>query len=347
MDITKAVLDMDASDPQRCDNTLSEDQKKQLMLVGGCTGLGSIFCCIVAISLVLFLRLYKSFTYRLATYQILASLFWNIACGLVLLQLNYDNPLSLPFHVTCYFESLLLEYSMWVKLLFTLWLTFHLFCHFVFLENMKRLEWFYITSSVVLPLLCVNQMWMPLSNEDHSVTEAWCFICVWKDGCATQKYTEGIITFFLFYTPIIVTLTLDALTIFIMVAVMVWRAYMNSRSIREPLLVSECYTNSEVLKQLLPLLAYPIICFTLMLLPTLNLLYDPFASNAGFALIITHGTTIAINGILSGLALIVHICYLHFVMNPSGALQEPESLTSQCPSILHANLSTAKAIDFH
>ncbi len=327
---------------QKCNVTFSEEQKRQLLFVTGCTGIGSVLCCIMAVSIVLFLRLYRRFAYRLAMYQVLGSLFWSISCSLVLLQLNYDAT-SKSSRISCHVVGFLLEYSMWVKLLFTLWLTFHLFSYVVLLKNMKKLEWLYITSSVFFPLICV--VWIPFIHNNYGIAGAWCFIRIWKGDCATLKYKEGIAeTFGLFYGPIVVSLALNALAIVVMVIVMVRRACVSSRPEWEPLLVEQNYTNRKILKQLLPLLAYPIIYFTLVLFPVINRLYDAFANQTGFGLIVTQGATISVMGVFAGLALIVHICCLQFVKDVSKpkTRKETDNLASRNPSSSYANLSTTK-----
>ncbi len=103
---------------------------------------------------------------------------------------------------------------------------------------------------------------------------------------------------------------------------------MNSLSENESLLPEQNEANRKVLKQLLPLLAYPIIYFTLMLFPLINRLYDAFGNSTGFALIVTQGATIAIMGFFAGLALMVHIGCLNF-MNRS-TLNSLETTPTPC-----------------
>ncbi len=327
---------------QECNTTFSDEQKRKILFVTAFTGLGSMSCCIAAVSMVLGLRLYRLFAYRLATYQVLGSLFWSLTCGLVLLQLDYD-PNSAFSRGGCYLVAFLITYSMWVKLLFTLWLTFHLFCYVVFLRNLKKLEWFYIASSVLFPLICVA--WVPFIDNNYGVAGAWCAIRVWKGDCATQKYQEGLTEVFaLFYGPIVVSLALNTLAVAIMMVVLVQRVYRYSRPEREPLLAEQSDANRRVLKQLLPLLSYPIIYFTLMLFSVTNRLYDAFGNSTGFELIVTGGATSASMGFFAGLALIVHISCLNFVKKSSSSkgTKLTDNLASKTPSSTYANLSTTK-----
>ncbi len=316
-------------------------QKRQILFVTGFTAMVSMICCIVAVSMVLGLRLYKRFTYRLAMYQVLGSLLWSLSCGLVLLQMDYD-PNSEFSRVGCT-AVVFLRYSMLVKLLFTLWLTFHLFCYIVLLKNLKKLEWFYIASSVLFSLVCI--VWVLFIHNNYGIFEAWCFIRVWKGDCATEKYQEGIAEILaLHYGPLIVFLTLNALVIAFIVVVMVQRAYRNRHPERDPLLPEQNEANRKALKQHLPLLAYPIIYFTLMLFPTISRLYNAFGNSTGFGLIVTGGAMDSIMGFYTGLALMVHICCLNFVNKSSSpkVSKQTDNLASRNPSSSYANLSTTQ-----
>ncbi|KAL5509192.1 hypothetical protein EMCRGX_G004513 [Ephydatia muelleri] len=54
-------------------------------------------------------------------------------------------------YVNCIAIGLLLEYIAWVKLLFTVWVTIHLFCLAVLGKNLKKLEVVYIVTSLLVP----------------------------------------------------------------------------------------------------------------------------------------------------------------------------------------------------
>ena len=57
-----------------CNNTFTKNQKNIVLIVNSGTGLISLIMCMIVVSLVFCMRLYKNFTYRLAMYQILSSL---------------------------------------------------------------------------------------------------------------------------------------------------------------------------------------------------------------------------------------------------------------------------------
>ena len=267
----------------------------------------SVLACAVALSLAFLLRLYKHFTYRLAMYQVFGSLSWD--ASIVLSSSELSDPYSVFYHVMCKLVAFLLVFTMLMKLMFTLWLTFHLFCYVVFFKNLKRLEWLYITSSVFLPLLMSV---IPFIHNNYGVAGVWCFVREEKDDCTSNR--DGIIEIFaLFYGPIVVSLILSVLAIVIMIVVMVRRAYVNSNTQleKEPL-VSSRSTAKTLVKQLLPLLAYPIIFFTLVLIPVVDRIVDVAAKHRNYGLILAHGIAAPVMGFFAGLALFVHIlCLRH------------------------------------
>ena len=246
----------------------------------------------------------------------LASLFGSFSMSLVLMLLGYDSAL-LYYRVACKATAFLAVFSLLVKLLFTVWLTFHLFAYVVFLKNLKRLEWLYISCSIAVPLLgaCV-----PLTHDGYGVSGGWCSIRTWKGECANEKSVEGIVEVFaIYYGPVTFFLLLNMAAIAVMIAVMLWRARSRvSLAVRtaaadeqKKLLVAESRDQKvEALKQLLPLLAYPIIYFTLLLFALTNRIYMVASDSKEEWLVMVHGATQASMGMFSALALAVHICVI-------------------------------------
>ena len=284
--------------------TFSRDERNTILLATGGTAMCSVLCCVFALGTVVFLRLYNHFIYRLAMYQVLASLSLSFSEGLVLMLYNYDGS-EMYYKVTCKTTAFLLEYTSWLKLSFTNWLTFHLFAYVVFFKNLKRLEWLYISSSVLGPLLFV---WIPFIHNSYGLAGAWCFIRSWRDDCATQKFVESIIEqFVLFYAPSVLFLGLNILAIITMFAVLLHRGYHSPEE--RPLLVHGDQRNA-LLKQLLPLLVYPIIYFMLILFPLANRLYMALSTKVSYTYLFFHGVFIGSIGFFAGLALVVHIMYV-------------------------------------
>eukprot|EP00731_Ephydatia_muelleri_P013174 Em0007g484a len=66
--------------------------------------------------------------------------------------INYDES-PIIYGRICTAIGLLQVYTEWTKLLFTMWVTFHLFCFAVLHKNLKKLEVLYVVTSLLVPAL--------------------------------------------------------------------------------------------------------------------------------------------------------------------------------------------------
>lgn len=189
-------------------------------------------------------------------------------------------------------------------------LTFHLFLFAVFFKNFQRLELVYVLSSILIPLL---HGWIPFIHNSYGMSGAWCWIRGWEDDCMTKKYEEGIIEVFaLWYGPVIIALALNSLGIVVIIITMLCRAYQQVKSESDKLLSREKEQKRKALRQLLPLLAYPVLFFLLMLIPFAHRIYDAAAHGISYPLTLAHAVANPCWGLLSGLALIAHIFSVYY-----------------------------------
>lgn len=99
--------------------TFSEEQVNNILVTLSCTGMVSSITCLIAALMVPCLKLYKLFAYRLALYQVLASLFFSLTISLELMAFNYDTNSDFS-REACEAVGFLTQYSTWVKVMFTL-----------------------------------------------------------------------------------------------------------------------------------------------------------------------------------------------------------------------------------
>ena len=306
-----------------CNNTFTKDQKNYILIAWGGTGMLSLIMCLIAVSLVFCMRLYKNFTYRLAMYQVLSSLCLSAVEASYLTLLNYNG--GIYYQIACKTTAFLVEYFLWIKLLFTICLIFHLFCLAVCLKNFRRLEIGYVLFSILFPLLYT---WIPFIHNSFGVAPAWCWIKSWKGDCATQKYIEGIIEqFVLWYGPLFISLTLSVVAVLIIVIVLAQRvcAQKNEYLIEN----HERNQNKKAIKELLPLLAYPVIFYLLALFPLINRVYSASATsfNASFGWALGHSLCKASWGFFSSWALIIHILMMRKLKKKHVQMKEHLSCT--------------------
>ena len=286
-------------------NNFSNGDKNIILIAKGGTGLLTFSMCLIAVSILLRMRLYKHFSYRLAMYQILSSLCLSVIEASVITLLNYNG--DIYYQIACKTTAFLLEYCLWIKLLFTLCLVFHLFCLAVCLKHFQKLEIGYVLFSILFPLFFT---WIPFIHNSYGVAGAWCWIRDWKDDCANEKYLEGIIEqFVLWYGALFVSLTLSVVAVFIIVIVLAQRAYAHKKNPENEYLIEnqERNRNLKAIKELLPLLAYPVLFYILALFPLINRIYSAISPNANVKLAMAHSITESLWGFFSSWALIIHI----------------------------------------
>lgn len=256
--------------------------------------------------------LYKLLVYRLALYQVLASLALSATEGLALLQLNARVS---EIDYTCIVSAFLLEYSLWMKLLFVVCLTFHLFCFAVLTKSLQNLEPLYIAISILFPVVpaCI-----PLVTATYGEAGTWCWIPDEKmsENCTMQAYRTGMIEeYTLWLGPVSIALALDNIAVITMFVILLCRAYSRKRCTGDEgrSLLSQSQRvdpRKEAFKQMLPLLAYPVIFFILNLIPLVRRIYEVAAHKNSFALALIHAILGPSWGFFSGLALITHVCLI-------------------------------------
>ena len=330
--------------PPECNSSLSIDDRNRLLWIHGGTAVISSTVCIIAVSTALFLKLYKYFSYRLAIYQVLSSLFFSMAEILTLSLLNYNG--DEYYQIACKVDAFLAEYTVWVKLLFTLCVSFHFFCLTVCLRNFENFEAAYILISVLLPLLFT---WIPFIDDLYGLAGAWCWIKVWKDNCASHHSLEGTIEqFTLWYGPLFVSLTVVLVGFLIIPVSLAWRkSQRKTNSENERLLMKEKDLEiKEAIKRLLPLLAYPAIFYVLALFPLINRIYSAVSNYASYDLAVAHASTQSSWSFFSGLALIIHMLLIRkMIMRKQPTQQLSDSSVKYQDNFIFT--STASTVHIH
>ena len=258
----------------------------------------SVFVCLLAAILVCTLKLHKKTVYRLALYQVLASLVYagSSVCQIFLLyhhaSLTQNELLRL-----CQVLVFTVVFASWMKVCFAAWVAFHLSIFAVFHKNMKQLEVLYVVSSLLVPAVpaCV-----PFATHSYGLQGSVCWIQSWKDNCPTNISVVGVVEqFALMYGPSMAVLLIVSVAMVVMVVAIPCqsRKYHNGQ-------------NSKALQQLLPLAVYPLLFFVFTIPPFVNRLYGTrtnISHSKAYALSIMGAVSVASWSFFTGISLIVHI----------------------------------------
>ena len=197
--------------------TLNTREQKELLLVMGIGGAVSTIVCLAALLLVVGLKLYKHFSHRLASYQVISSLFYSVVCSVQMVMINYhrDPEVYRPF---CEALGCILEYAVWVKMLAMLWLTLHLFTYIVCYKSLHRAE---IVCALIVTLFPLLFVWVPFLNGAYGIAGAWCWIKNWNGDCMSSRFSVGEIEQYgLMYIPAFISLVGAVLLLVIMLTIM-------------------------------------------------------------------------------------------------------------------------------
>ena len=259
----------------------------------------SLLVCLLAAILVFRLKLHTKVVYRLALYQVLAALAFATVEVLEIVFINdtdignSSNVQNSKYNSGCNAIGWLVVYTQWMKLLFTMWVTFHLFCFVVFYKNLKKLEVLYVVTSLLIPavIACV-----PLITKHYAVNlvSRRCYI-------NQHELVERIL---LWYAPAMVILLTLSIAMVVMVTKLLHKVCSK--------LKYEVLTDGDqfwmALKQLIPLAAYPIL-FLVFIVPvvTMGVMDDNSSTIPIEDALISNALFISLWSLSSGATLIVHI----------------------------------------
>ena len=264
-----------------------------LIRILGSLGAVSVVTCLVALCWLFYLKLHKQFIYRLAAYQVMASLFHASMTICQFLFIDYNDLQA----ISCAVVGYLFMVAVWMKVCFGCWITFHLFCFAVLLKNMRKLEPLYVISSILFPIAISS---IPLITDSYGPSGEWCSVQRKKCG---KSYSVGNIELIAVWLgPAFVILVLQCIAMVTMMITVYYRAH---RKLGENVFGRE--QNNIAFRQLLPLVAYPML-FCILIIPPLIARVYGFASstpNKGLQILLT--ICVPAFSLSAGVTLIVHI----------------------------------------
>lgn len=254
--------------------------------------------------MLLSVKLYRRFAHRLVLYQLISALVFLLVCVSELIFISYNEDVKV-YQPLCALIGCLLTVTVDTKFLITFWLTFHLFVFAVCQKDLRRLEPLYI---VGIPLLFC---WIPFLNHLYGISGAWCWIMNWKGDCSNDKILFGTIEQYSFlYVPGMILFVINFFLVFLTITVLLYRAYCLKNTETEPLLRMRREQQRKAFKEILPLMAYPIIFMVVFLPSVINRVYGAVSSRIGFSLFVLHAVTGPSWGLFVGVTVVVHICLI-------------------------------------
>ena len=259
----------------------------------------SVLVCLFAAVLVLRLKLYKKLVYRLALYQVLSALLLASVHVIQVMFINYDESPNIYGHI-CTAIGLLVVYTDWMKLLFTTWVTFHLFCFAVLHKNMKKLEVLYVVTSLLVPALIAA---VPLATHTYGLSPGGntCYIYA-ANGSEVVAFVEKLS---LWDGPAMLILIAASIAMVVMVITLASQVYRRSKY--EPITGTDGDQFTKALKQLLPLAIFPMLFFIFEISVFSFHVYKMKYLTPNEGILISAVVFVSLWSMASGATLIIHI----------------------------------------
>ena len=264
----------------------------------------SLLVCLLAAVLVFGLKLYKKLVYRLSLYQVLASLAFSTVQTLQIIFIGYDNNPQVYAGV-CTAIGWFGMYTRWVKVLFTMWVAFHLFCFAVLHKNLTKLEVLYVVTSLLIPAVIAM---VPLTTHTYGLSPLQSYCSVYSsngtDHAHIQLYVRLAIWDIYMYIPAMIILIVSSAAMVVMVIHLAYKTCWKSRY--EPITEGDQF--QKAVKQLLPLAAFPILFFVFVLPQVIFHIVADKSPTPPKALQISAFVFISLWSMASGITLIIHLC---------------------------------------
>ena len=223
--------------------------------------------------------------------------------------INYDESPNMYGRV-CTAIGFLWLYSQWTKLLFTMWVTFHLFCFAVLHKNLKKLEVLYVVTSLLVPVVVVA---VPLITHTYGLSPG---------GNACYIYANTSVAFIerlaLWDGPAMLILIAASTAMVVMVTKLT--SQVCRRSKYEPIIDGDQFT--KALKQLLPLAAFPMLFFIFEIPVFILHIYTIQYSAPNEGIVISADICGSLWSMASGATVIIHIS----VVRICGRRRKPKRL---------------------
>ena len=280
-----------------------------LTIIGSMSGIAG-FVCLSAAIFVCALKLHSKPVYRLILYQVLAGLGLS-AVFLGQFFLNTYHKFS-PGHADAYSAmcvafGFFLTYAEWMKLVFTVWVTVHVFFFAVFFINLKRFEPVYVVTAIFVPAVVAS---VPLATRTYGPAELWCWIRDWDCESNTRDSIAVLEQFALWFGPCMAVLVLTVVAMVVMLAIVVHRVRGHRTTLKRD-------QNWKALKQLLPLAIYPVLFLVFTIVPFANRLYGSLRTIAEsdqtrYDLYVSHAVSLGCWNLSTGLVVFVHVSVTAF-----------------------------------
>ena len=221
-----------------------------------------VICCVIAI-MILFKK-WKFFSQRLILYLSISAILVNV--GIILHRVDYENQTSSFYVNFCKFGGFFDQVSNWMLLNSICSIMIYISLNIFFSKNSEKYEIAYFVFIFIFP---ITFTWIPFIKNSYGQAGAWCWIrSEDKDNCEAFEFGR-ILQLIIWFVPLYTIMIILIIT-YVMLLVKLYlkkrKLVLTSKTDREHI--------SQIQKDLLPLIAYPLIYFLLNIFPFINRIYN-------------------------------------------------------------------------
>ena len=213
------------------------------------------------IFIILLFKKWRFFGQRLVLYLAITSALLGLS--FVLLRVDYQNQISTPYTNFCVWAGFVSQVTSWMVLDAIICITVSLLLRAFTGKHPERLEPLFFFLIFLFPL---TFNWIPFIRLSYGKAGAWCWIRSRNDATCERHTLGQVLQLVLWYIPLyIIMLILVALYVIVLVKLhrdkQQWTGKVDPQSTK---------TKERMSKEILPLLAYPLIYFLLNIPPFIN-----------------------------------------------------------------------------
>ena len=197
-----------------------------------------------------------------------------MSLSVILLRADYEDQTETPYYNFCVFAGFFIQVSAWMVLNAVTSIMFYLVISIFSTKNPEKFELFFLLYTFIFPL---TFNWIPFINLTYGKAGAWCWIRSLDEHC--DKYEFGrILQLALLYVPLYIIIFL-LIVIYLIVLIKLhlakkqWTGKFDLQTER---------VRQQVVQEILPLMAYPVIFFVFNIPPFISRIYNQVAPRPVF-----------------------------------------------------------------
>ena len=258
-----------------CLKILAEEQNAYKVAIISVSSSASV-ACVLAITFIVAFKGYKKFVHRLTLYLIIAALLELLVSIVDVLPVYHDETVVAVrrgYEGLCAVVGFLIEVTLWMKMLVICWIVLYLVMVLVFRHNANTVKRKHEVCGIAVVLLLPPLVtWVPFVKERYGLSEVACWIKLSENSTCIYDYIGLTFMFAFYYGPAFCVgmVTLVALcTILIVIC---------RRAMRQEQGFGRQSIYRQGIKEVLPLILYPLIYLLLLTTLIATRIHDAIAS---------------------------------------------------------------------